>query len=465
MNLQSLLSNTASDRNALKPSFNRGQIPTQEDFHALIDALYRLRDDSIYKDADNGLCIKAGTDGDKTALLLYDDFNDPKWTMSVREGFHLKDENNNKRFTISNITGYVGINNPDPKEAFQIGDRWTFHSGGTKYIGYNATWDPSSGTDRRLANGPSSQIRMKGDITLLTAESGNSNTSLSAIHRMILKNDGSVGIGVSQSESLRGKLHVNGDIFFRNRALISHVDPNNPTSNIDHIWHDDTNTQGVIGIWHFVSDGAYKSSGSSRLQAGNIHMTDSAKSNYLASNVGIGTDDPQKKLHVKGNGGLFRLEGSNHVYIEFYPDGPSTRKGWIGYNTGSEGDNLTITNEIANANINLNAKKVLFKGIAVHGSDERLKKNISIDLAFSALEKISSVQPVKYHYKEESDKEPQKIGVLAQEIKKVLPDAVIENKNENRTLYVDYQYINMVTLQAVKELKDELNNIKKKLAN
>lgn len=48
--------------------------------------------------------------------------------------------------------------------------------------------------------------------------------------------------------------------------------------------------------------------------------------------VGIGTPDPKRRLHIKGNGGLVNIEGSDHAYIQWYPDGYSAgRKAWLGY--------------------------------------------------------------------------------------------------------------------------------------
>lgn len=64
--------------------------------------------------------------------------------------------------------------------------------------------------------------------------------------------------------------------------------------------------------------------------------------------VGIGTTDPQRPLHVRG---FLALEGSDHTYIEYYPDGfGSGRKAWLGFGNAND-NNLTICNEIASANI------------------------------------------------------------------------------------------------------------------
>ncbi|MBL8881009.1 MAG: hypothetical protein JNG88_17985, partial [Phycisphaerales bacterium] len=70
-------------------------------------------------------------------------------------------------------------------------------------------------------------------------------------------------------------------------------------------------------------------------------------------NVGIGNTSPQNKLHVTGNADALALEGTDHVYMEFYPDGYAAgRKGWAGYGSASS-DHLYIRNEATDANLNL----------------------------------------------------------------------------------------------------------------
>jgi hypothetical protein len=67
---------------------------------------------------------------------------------------------------------------------------------------------------------------------------------------------------------------------------------------------------------------------------------------YAFAQTGIGTTAPAVKLHVKSNGSILRLEGSDHAYMELYPQGASTRYGYIGYpNTNST--NLSFMNQFS----------------------------------------------------------------------------------------------------------------------
>jgi hypothetical protein len=114
-------------------------------------------------------------------------------------------------FTMLN-NGNVGIGITNPTEQFQIGDIWTFHNGGTKFIGRNVTWNSSLG-DVRIKSGVASMIRFNenGSILLGTAEDEAAGTSVSTIGKnMILTADGNVGIGTTDPGNF--KLTVNGKI-------------------------------------------------------------------------------------------------------------------------------------------------------------------------------------------------------------------------------------------------------------
>lgn len=88
-------------------------------------------------------------------------------------------------------------------------------------------------------------------------------------------------------------------------------------------------------------------------------------------------------------------------------------------------------------------------------SDERLKTNIQT--IENALDKVSKLRGVSY---ERIDNGEKNIGVIAQEIKEVLPEVVMEREGENQYMSVSYGNIVGVLIEAIKELKAEIEELK-----
>ena len=99
---------------------------------------------------------------------------------------------------------------------------------------------------------------------------------------------------------------------------------------------------------------------------------------------------------------------------------------------------------------------------AYYTSDERLKENIQP--IQNALSKVETISGNEYDWKEGFEeihtKKGNDIGVIAQEIQKILPQAVIER--DNGYLGVNYEKIIPLLIEAIKELSVKVNRLENK---
>jgi hypothetical protein len=86
-------------------------------------------------------------------------------------------------------------------------------------------------------------------------------------------------------------------------------------------------------------------------------------------------------------------------------------------------------------------------------SDERLKENISV--IDNALDQVGKLEGVTFNYKSDGSKST---GLIAQQLQEVLPEVVYKTEDE----YLAVRYGNVVGLlvEAIKELKAEIEELK-----
>ena len=110
-----------------------------------------------------------------------------------------------------------------------------------------------------------------------------------------------------------------------------------------------------------------------------------------------------------------------------------------------------------------------FDGTGIAGtcsSDRRFKKDIT---PFGrVLNRFAALQPVRYYWRaaefpEQHFGDTQAYGLIAQDVEQVLPELVVTRPDGYKA--VDYSELPMLTIQAVKELKAENDELKRRLAD
>ena len=103
--------------------------------------------------------------------------------------------------------------------------------------------------------------------------------------------------------------------------------------------------------------------------------------------------------------------------------------------------------------------------ITAYYSDERLKNKLgSIE---NALDKVNQLSGFYYEANDIAQslgyKVKREVGVSAQEVQAVLPEIVSPAPIDNQYLTIDYERITPLLIEAIKELTQELNNLKKSI--
>jgi hypothetical protein len=167
--------------------------------------------------------------------------------------------------------------------------------------------------------------------------------------------------------------------------------------------------------------------------------------------VGDGTNNG---LTVDANGNLFidgdiYFPGKINVVSAQELDGSLLPKNDSVFNIGSS------TKKWNTAYIDTIHSTTTYGNEFLYSSDKRLKKDIKT--IKNALDKVSKLRGVEYKWKDNNKKQ---IGLIAQEVKKVFPEAVQTNEE---TGYMAVQYANLVApmIEAVKDLEKKTEKTEK----
>jgi collagen type VII alpha len=203
--------------------------------------------------------------------------------------------------------------------------------------------------------------------------------------------------------------------------------------------------------------------------AGDGAMSLTTNGNLLVKNaIGIGATN----RYLSAIGSAMRMNGSNG-YLDFGPQNGSwchmqTDRPSFYFNkkiTVDEGvvqsyDENLILRRAQNSSyqVTLSTSGLTATHNVTAYSDERLKDNIVV--IDGALEKVSQLRGVTYN-RTDTEEPFRQTGVIAQEVEKVLPEAVITADDEMQTKSVAYGNMVGLLIEAIKELKTEVDQLRK----
>ena len=164
-----------------------------------------------------------------------------------------------------------------------------------------------------------------------------------------------------------------------------------------------------------------------------------------------------------GGSGLRWLDGSGNVKTIIYGSVPSNSyaapthiwsSGNISFYPGMSAEEFRFETD---GDFHADGDVYAFSGSV--GSDIALKENINV--IDHALDKISQLKGVSFDWKREN--KGSSAGLIAQDVEKVLPELVtdVDNLNDDGSYkYLNYNGIIGLLVESIKELKDEITELK-----
>ncbi len=174
---------------------------------------------------------------------------------------------------------------------------------------------------------------------------------------------------------------------------------------------------------------------------------------------------------------VLNLYGSSQGTGRVYVGQSSSYGGGIEYNgdnspasTGAGADYITLFRRTAGTtswtarNLHSNNDWGFRGNVTAYASDERLKENI--ETIPNALDMVCKLRGVTFDWKDDCEDKgfmptmKHETGVIAQEVQAVIPDAAVPAPFDEEYLTVKHEKIIPVLIEAIKELKAEIEELK-----
>jgi len=186
---------------------------------------------------------------------------------------------------------------------------------------------------------------------------------------------------------------------------------------------------------------------------------DSANTSYYVDPAGVTSasfastvqfaNTTQSKLNLFSTSYQIGIQGNTQYYRS------NSRFSWFRGGVHSNSENNPGTGGTVAMTLDSSSNLTVTGNVTAY-SDIRVKDNV--EQIEGALDKVQAIRGVTYNRTDLEDTERRYAGVIAQEIEKVLPEAIFESDDRKA---VDYNATIGLLIEAIKELKAEVETLKK----
>ncbi len=337
-----------TNRNNLKGYFQRGKIPTQQNFAEFIEASLNQAEDGIVKKSNESLSVQAYKEADSQSKLFkfFKSFEDqkPAFTLSLnaKEGKVFKngltvDNATTSLLFVDEASGNIGIRNTSPAAALDINGSLKIKKDGEILFADNGQIRSADNNHRIIFNRAADTIEFREFGRFVFSPGA---TAGKATSKLIIEPDGDLRL---------------------NRRKISFF--TNADDDVNHAIYNNYGNLDAEGRWDGIKMNVYAGLD---IRTGNVKTKQHKSILFVNGNgVGIGTKTPDAKLHVVGDQ-VFGIDAKNKRFIfhsrtnangDFLQITPDDAKGawnWSGGLSINRAGNVGVRVQAPSASLDVN---------------------------------------------------------------------------------------------------------------
>jgi hypothetical protein len=378
-------------------------------------------------------------------------------------------------FTLnSNTTGYSNVaigafalfNNSNRGNLVAIGDSALFNNGTGATLSGHAKYNTAIGSKALFTNTTGFDNTATGSEALYSNSSGSSNTATGS-HTLWGNTTGQANTSIG-SYSLFMNSTGNTNTAIGQQSLINNNGSSNTAVGANSLFNNTTgNYNTAVGFSATVVSGNLENAtaigAKTRVDCSNCMVLGSVNGiNTATSNVkvGIGTTNPQATLHL-GNDGVLKINDlSGTRYIQLFHSNTGNLHldafgGGTNYISWYGGSGLHVGNGTSAGYGPVNASAFVVSSSVLYKKEIR---NIRYGLA-----QILQLQGKEYKYISDTTNRKE-IGLIAEDVEKILPEVVYRNSPDKQITGIDYGKLTPVLIEAIKELQKQIDELKKENA-